>query len=234
MRPWIKTPDVRREVDKARGQHRRDVRRAAVIATDRASREGLIALREVMRAAGLGKLGNAVGQTSTRRRGGDGDPYGVWYARGGDESLAGGALEAYSRGASIEPKAGKRWLWYPTPAIQRRIKIGNRRFRLTPGRWIGSSLEQTIGKLEFRQINPGLALYVVKDVTLHPKTGQAKARGPRKSRIRIPVKEVVAFIGIRFTRRAQRFDKDQVAARFSRRVPGYMIEALTEITAGGR
>lgn len=233
MRPWIKTPDVRRETIRAREIYRKNLRKAAVIATDRASREGLLVLREKMRGAGLGRLGNAVGQTSTRRKGQAGnrndDPYGVWFARGGDESRAGGALEAYSRGATIMPKAGKRWLWFPTPAIQRRVKIGDKRFRLTPARWIGSSLEQTVGKLEFRPLGPNRAVLVVKNVTLSPKTGQAKARGKGTPRTRIPVKEVVAFVGIPFTRRTQRFDKDQVAIAYSRRVPDYIAEALEQI-----
>ena len=238
MKSGIRIPDVRREVERSRAQLRSDHRRAAVIATDRASREGVIALRQKMRAVGLGKLGNAVGQTSTLRKRqasnrGD-DPYGVWFARGGDDSLAGGALESYSRGATIMPKAGKRWLWFPTAAIQRRVKIGDKRFRLTPARWIGSSLEQTVGKLEFRPLGPNRAVLVVKNVTLSPKTGQAKARGPRAPRTRIPVKEVVAFVGIPFTRRTQRFDKDQVALVYSRRVPDYIAEALADITGRAR
>lgn len=232
MKRWITTPDVKREVARARGIYAREIRRAAIDATDRASREGVIELRAKMRSAGLGRLGNAVGQTSLKRKSGSSSdtPYGVWFARGGDESQGGGTLEAYSRGTKIRPKSGNGWLWIPTRAVQRIIGRGRQRRRLTPALWIGSSLEQSVGKLEFRPISSNRAVLVIKRVSLSPKTGRAKALGPGRTRTRIPVKEVIAFVGIRFTSRIQRFDKDAVAAGYSRRVPTYMTELLSRVT----
>lgn len=228
MKFEARTPDIRREIARGRAGLRRDHRRAAVIATDRASREGRTELQAKMRSVGLGKLANAVGQTSTKRKGGSGDPYGVWFARGGDESLAGGALEAYSRGTTILPLNGN-WLWIPTKAIQRRIKIGAGRYRLTPGRWIGSALEQTVGKLVFRQLSPTRAIFVVQNVSISTKTGRAKARGKRRSKTQIPTKEIIAFTGIKVTRRARRFDKDLIAIAWSRRVPKFIAEELQRL-----
>lgn len=221
----IKTPDIKRDVARAKRDLVRAHRRAAIEATHQASYEGRAALQSRMRSVGLGKLGNAVGHTSTKRKRGGGDPYGVWFARGGDQSRAGGALEAYSRGATIRPENGK-WLWIPTAAIQRRIKIGTGRYRLTPARWIGSSLEQTVGKLVFRLIRPDRALLVVQKVSISTKTGRAKAQGKRRSKTQIPTREIIAFVGVRITRRAKRFDKDQVAAAASRRVPELMAAHL--------
>lgn len=224
MKFGVRTPDVRREVARRRAALARDHRRAAIEATDRASREGRTALQARIRSVGLGKLGNAVGQTSTKRRGGAGDPYGVWFARGGDNSLAGGALEAYSRGTTIRPEGN--WLWIPTKAIQRRIKIGAGRYRLTPGRWIGSALEQRVGKLVFRQLSPTKAIFVVQKVSISTKTGRARAQGKRRSKTQIQTTEIIAFVGVKVTRRAKRFDKDQIAIAWSRRVPDFMAEAL--------
>lgn len=226
MKFGVRTPDVKREIARLRTGLSRDLRRAAVEATDRASREGRVDLQSRMRGAGLGKLGNAVGQTSTKRKGGAGDPYGAWFARGGDQSLAGGALEAYSRGTTIRPEGN--WLWIPTKAIQRRIKIGAGRYRLTPARWIGSALEQTVGKLVFRQLSPTKAIFVVQKVSISTKTGRARAQSKRRSKTQIPTKEIIAFTGIKVTRRAKRFDKDQVAVAWSRRVPGFIADALKQ------
>lgn len=220
-----RTPNIRREIAKGRVGLSRDLRRAAIVATDRASREGRVELQARIRSVGLGKLGNAVGQTSTKRRGGAGDPYGVWFARGGDNSLAGGALEAYSRGTTIRPVNGN-WLWIPTKAIQRRIRIGSGRYRLTPARWIGSALEQTVGKLVFRLLSPTRAILVVQNVSISTRTGRAKAPGKRRSKTQIPTKEIIAFTGIKVTRRAKRFDKDQIAQAWSRRVPGFIADEL--------
>ncbi|MBX9814081.1 MAG: hypothetical protein K2X76_05205 [Sphingomonas sp.] len=229
MIPTLRTPDIRRQIERDRLARRRAIEKAALNATDRAAREGVVALRAKMRGVRLGNLANAVGQTSAKQKrvpASRGNAWGAWYARGGDDSLGGGALEAYSRGARIVPQSGHYWLWIPTPHIQRRIKIGRGRYRITPARWIGSSLEQSVGKLVFRQLSAWRALLVVQDVTLSPKTGIAKKKGPRATRTRVPVKEIVAFVGIRVTTRAQRFDKDQLAQAWARRVPEFMAEEL--------
>jgi hypothetical protein len=226
VRFQVRVPDPHKEIGRASAQHKRDVRRAAIIATDRASREAQLAIRQKMLAMKLGRLGNAVGQTSMKRRGGGGDPYGVLFARGGDQSLAGGALEAYSKGVTIRAQQ-RQWLAFATDAVPRRIG----RYRTTPALY-QLSKQATGMRLEFRPLGPNRAILVLKNVTLHPKTGVAKAAGKRTPRTRIPAKEVVAFVLIRQTTRAQRFNKDQIVQVIvSRRMAAFMLEALESIRA---
>jgi hypothetical protein len=217
----------------AAAQYRKDLRAAAIVATDRATREAQIGTRERISGAGLGRLGNAVGYTSSKRQAGKAnsrsDPYGVLYAKGGDKSLAGGALESYSRGSTIRPSAGGQWLAFPTKAIPRLISIGGRRQRITPELYMRSGLMQSIGRLIFRPLSDSKAIWVVQKVTLSPKSGQAKAAGTRKTRSRVPAKEVIAFVGVRVTRRAQRFNKDATIAPYARRVPTYIAEEIAQI-----
>lgn len=230
----------------AAARYRADLRAAAVYATDRASREAQQGVQERISSSGLGRLSRAVGQTSLARKAGalrgpsaqvkafygTQDPYGVIYARGGDDSLAGGALESYSRGSTIRPGPGKVWLAFPTNAVPRFISINGRRQRLTPELYLRSSLMQTIGRLEFKPLGNDRAIWVIKKVSVSPKTGRARAQGPRRTRTRIAQKEVIAFIGIRVTRRAQRFNKDGVVGFYARRVPAYMEEFLAEAARG--
>lgn len=214
----------------AAAQYRKDLRAAAIHATDRASKEAQRGIQERIVSTGLGRLSRAVGQTSTKREGNTGNPYGVIFAKGGDESLAGGALESYSRGSTIRPGPGKVWLAFPTNAVPRFISFAGRRQRLTPDIYMRSGLVQSIGRLEFRPISDDRAIWVIKRVTVSPKTGRAKAATGR-TRSRIPQKEIVAFIGIRVTRRAQRFNKDGVVGFYARRVPTYMQEFLADLAS---
>ncbi len=213
----------------ASAQYRRDTRAAAIAATDHASKEAQRGIQERIVSTGLGRLSRAVGQSSTKlQRKSGGDPYGVIFAKGGDDSLAGGALESYSRGSTIKPGAGKQYLTFPTRAVPRFISIGGKRQRLTPALYIKSGLTTSIGKLVFRPLANGNAIWVIQKVSLSPKTGRAKALGSRRTRTRIVQKEVIAFIGIRVTRRAQRFNKDGVVSFYARRVPRYMTEFLED------
>lgn len=214
------------EAYRARDDLRADLRAGAIVATDRAAKAGAAALKSRIRSVGLGRLSGAVGWTSSKVKGlaSGSDPYGVIYARGGDESLAGGALESYSRGATITAKGG-RWLAFPTKAIPR--KIG--RYRTTPSRYNASGLATSIGALQFVPKGPDRAELIIKNVTLSAKTGRARRAGKRPSKVRINEKVIVAFTLIRVTRRAERFDKDAEIVAQSRRVPDYMVDAMREI-----
>lgn len=202
-------------------RHRRAMNIAAHIATDRASREAQEQIRTAIRSAGLGKLARAVGQTSSLRKR-SGTPYGVIFARGGDESQAGGALEAYSEGVTIRARSGK-WLAFATKALPKRVG----RNRMTPARYIAAG--SPLGKLSFRPTGRGGAVLVARNVTLHPRTGRAKAAGVRAPRTRIPAKEIVVFVLIKFTRRAKRFDKDSIVSAEAARVPEYLAEEFQRL-----
>lgn len=222
----MKFPDPARAFRREKDAYARDLRHAQIYASDRASREGLKALRDKMSAVRLGRLGNAIGQTSTLRKGDrGGKPYGALFAKGGDKSRAGGALEAYTRGARIEPVEAD-WLWIAQPPLPK--KIGRR--RTTPALFMQSGLMGSIGKLEFRPLGivngEERALLVIKRVSVSPKTGRAKAMGPRGTRTRVPMKEVVAFVGVRITIRAKRFDKDVTLMPLARGMPKWAAEEL--------
>lgn len=219
----VKVPDVRTIARQASADYQRALGRAVSTAVDRAGKEAWYAVQAKIRSVGLGNLSKAVGFTSSlRRKDNSGDPYAVIFAKGGDESLAGGALESYSQGADIRTKDGKEWLAFATSALPR--KTG--RWRLTPELYNKSGLVTSIGKLIFRPIGPGKALLVIKNVSLSAKDGRAKALGPRGTRTRIPQKEIVAFILIRVTRRAKRFDKDDIVFASSAKVPDYIQDEL--------
>lgn len=198
-----------------------DVKMAAFVATDRASRGAQGAVQRRMRAAGLGRLSNAVGQTSAlKKRQYDRNPYGVLFARGGDESLAGGALDAYSRGVTIRTKERK-WLAFATKAIPQRV--GRR--KITPALYEAGGFGARYGHLEFRPVNPRLALLVIRDTSITAK-GRIRERGKRLGRGSTAQKEVVAFVLIRFTRRAQRFDKLAEVRPYGASVPQLIQEEL--------
>lgn len=227
MRITLRNPNVRAGLRNEAERHQHAMNTAAHIATDRASREAQQQIRSAMRSAGLGKLTQAVGQTSSLRKRA-GTPYGVIYAKGGDESRAGGALEAYSQGATITARSGK-WLAFPTRAVQRMVGKGRGRRRLTPSLYKSSGLEASLGRLHFRPAGNGMAYLIARNVTLHPRTGRAKAAGTRAPRTRIPAKEVIVFVLIRFTRRAKRFDKDSIVSAEAARVPDYLAEELLRL-----
>lgn len=223
-RPVIKV--TRPDFSRLRGEAKafgRAHRLAAVDATDLAGSRAQRRVQAKMRAAGLGNLSRAVGFTSAKRkRQLDRTPYAAIYAKGGDESRAGGALEAYSRGATIRAQNSE-WLAYATDAVPKRV--GRR--KMTPKLYNSSGLVGSIGKLVFRKVKPNLALLVLRKVSLSAKTGQARALGKRAPRTRIvPEKDVVAFVLIKQTRRAKRFDKDLEVGYESRRVPDYIARIL--------
>ncbi|MET0373947.1 MAG: hypothetical protein ABW128_06780 [Rhizorhabdus sp.] len=220
-----------------RDRFKRDQQRAAIETAHIAGEKMYRHTQAKMRAVGLGRLANAVGFTSAKiKKSYDPKygPYGVMFARGGDESLAGGALEAYTQGVTITPENGD-WLAVPTPAAPRLVNVGGKRRRLTPSMWKAAGLDQRIGKLIFRQIRSNLALLVVRKVSLSAKTGQARALGKTKPRTRIiPQKDVVVFVLIRQTRRAKRFDKDEIALIYHNRIPDYLARILRDYQRGYR
>lgn len=226
----VRAPDIKAGMRADAAKIHRDHRRAAIDVTELASKKAQAHIQAKMRSVGLGRLSNAVGQTSAKRKRQTDpgrDPYGVIFARGGDDSLAGGALEAYSQGAVIRPKNGA-WLAVPTKAAPRFVQAAGKRRRLTPALWATAGLNQKIGRLVFKQIRSDLAILTVRSVSLSPKSGQAKALGKSgRSRSRIVAKgDVVVFVLIKQTRRAKRFDKDQIINFYADRMPDYVRRTL--------
>lgn len=221
----IRTPDIRRLMGLQRQQFLRDQRRIGLRVTDRASKVGRANVQRSMKGARLGRLGNAVGQTSALRKGNLGardHPWGAFYARGGDRTRAGGALEAYSQGANITPEG--EWLAFPTRAVPRVLNVNGRRQRLTVELYNQSSLVQSLGPLVFVQKSATKAFYIVNRVTVSAKTGRAQRDSGRKTRTRIRQRAIIVFNAIKRTTRAKRIDKNRDAAEAMRQMPGWAAE----------
>lgn len=211
--------------------------KAAHRAVDRASQVGHRRVRMAMKMAGLGKLDRVVAHSSSlkKQRTNSRHPWGLVYARGQNrpDSRGAGALEIYSEGGVIAPKNtlfGTGWLWIPTNRIPKRI----RGYKPTPALYNRSPLVSSIGPLVYKRIASHRAILTVRRVTVSPKTGRAKAAGKRRPRTRIAMPEIVAFVGIRITRRAKRFDQHAIMRAAGRLVPRYMNEELLIALSRGR
>lgn len=211
------------------------VARAAAYATDEAARQAHFNITGAMGAMKLGKLARAVGHGSDLKKRRVPPPNarfrvsGWVFARGkrGASDRTFGALKAYTEGATIVPRKG-RWLWIATDEIPQ--KAG--RHRMTPARYIASGLERRIGELEFIPgDHAGEAFLIARDVTVNAANGYGKARrAPRRGAIgasRKKVDFIVAFIGIKITRRSKRVDPRKLTADAARRVPQLMLRHLT-------
>lgn len=109
-------------------------------------------LREDIRSAGLGNLGNALKASSDDQRGNgvhllpNGfSASGIVVVRSRSDRTR-GALAAYTAGADIRPRKGP-WLWYPSDDLQRFVGSGKNRRRLTPGTWESSGMRAKLGPL---------------------------------------------------------------------------------------
>lgn len=196
------------------GELRRLAENLALEVSDRAARRAQTAIRADMAGAGLGRLGNAIGMTSDKRKGGrvyrEGDTVrasGVLFIRSKSERTV-GAIISYTEGANILPVKG-RWLWFPTDNAQRVIGTKDQRRRLTPALWRQRGLDEKIGPLiRLRSVN-GNPVLAVKNVGVSQVAGgRRRARGltksgrPRKGDTQAEL--VVMFIGIPRTSRAAR------------------------------
>lgn len=215
--------------------------RAALIATDRGTTKLKTTIRNQMRSAGLGNLGNAIGSTSDLKKGGIQKRYagggfsasGIVYVRSRSERTI-GALTAYTQGANIRPKRG-RWLWIPTDDIRRRAG-SNRKGegqRLTPDLWRKRGLDQKVGPLTFIRSVNGYPLLVLKNVGVSLAGKKRSARSLTKSgrarKGQVAKQFVVAFIGIPFTSRQARIDVRALHAQIMAELPALMRQALGRI-----
>lgn len=196
------------------GELRRHAENLALEVSDRAAKRAQTSIRADMAGAKLGRLGQAIGMTSDKRKGGrvyrEGDTVrasGVLFVRSKSERTV-GAIISYTEGSQILPVKG-RWLWFPTDNAQRVIGTGAKKARLTPALWRQRGLDTKIGPLiRLRSVN-GNPILAVKSVAV----GQV-AGGKRRPRKRLKnggapkgtvlAELVVMFIGIPRTARAAR------------------------------
>ncbi len=227
------TPPPRGVTGPWRRNTKERVARAAAKATDRGARGALLELRQAMRNARLGRLSNAVAATSDQKKG---RPLG----RGGTDQIdvAGfvttrgrsprtrGALEAYLENGSTEivPRRG-RFLWFATKEIPQRV--GRR--RMTPELYREKGFEDRIGKLKFVPgRHAGVALLVAEDVTIRGDKAGKALRVPKSGRV-APGRSrvgIVAFIGVRRTRRQRRVTPGAIGQRWMTQMILLMREEL--------
>ena len=208
------------QMDRNHADLERRVTRAAGDVVQVKTRQAQQRQRTAMRAAQLGGLANAVKVKTGRgkdRKGND-NAYGVIFADNGDDSRAGQALQAYSRGTTIVPIKGN-WLWYQTDAIRRTAKIpgDTKRGRMTPERYRRQG--SPLGKLEFAQLSPRLAKLFVELADISVKTGLASRPGKGKPRTKVRTKRVTIFFGIKVTRRGQRYDPQGIVRQSFGEIP---------------
>ncbi len=192
------------------------------VATDRATRLGQRAVQQKVKAVGLGRLSGAVRSTSSerKRQRKKGEAWGAVYAAGGDESRAGQALEAYTRGATIKGK-NVEWLAIATRALPKRVG----RYRMTPQRYEAAG--NPLGPLIFKRLSVNRAILIAQgDFTVSVKTGKAKRFAGRATRARKRQRDVVAFVLIKQTKRGKRFDQREVMRRASAKLPDFIGEEM--------
>jgi hypothetical protein len=210
--------------------------RAALIATKKAAAIGKNSVRNAMRSASLGRLGNALDDTSDEDQSGKVFRYsnggfaasGIVFIRSGSERTR-GAIESYTGGAKIKPRPGGRWLWISTDEIPRVTG----RYRMTPELYVRNGFEQKIGPLVFVKSINGNPLLVVKDTSV---AASGRRRGAKSLTKRGALRKgqvakqfLVAFIGIPRTSRAARVDVAAIMRSVAAQLPAMFNEAIGKI-----
>ena len=197
------------------------LRRAALSESKIAARETLEDLRQQMGAAGLGRLGFALGS------GGDEQvhmrPDGGWSASGwvfirSQSPRTRGAIISYTEGAKIAPRKG-RWLWIPTDEAYRTVGLppgsDTKKARLEPHLW-DRTWGNRFGPLRVIKSVNGHPLYIIDNPASVSASGKRGTLKPLLKSGRAPkgnvIKEfIVMFIAIPNTSRAARIYPSQIA-----------------------
>lgn len=224
--------DIQRGIDAYFSRITVEMEAAALETVKVGARRAVMRIRDRMQGAGLGRLGNALGNSSDGERGlgvrhtssGGFTASGVVFIRSGSRR-ARGALQAYTEGAEIRPKRS-RWLWIATDEIPRL----SRRYRMTPERYVSDGFEQKIGKLVYvRSIN-GYPLLVVKSATVSAvgkrRSAKANLKSGRPGKGQRPKEFIVAFIGIPRTSRAARVNIPEIMQQVTAELPELFSKLL--------
>ncbi len=213
----------RRELEQ---EFSRQLQKAALTVTYQAAAKAKDRIRADMAAAGLGRLGYALGSGGDLRKGGrvhrkgNGWNASGWvFVRSGSQRSR-GAIESYTDGATILPKRG-RYLWFATDDIKRLARVpipssgGNAsaNVRLEPRLW-DRTYGRTLGPLFFMRGKNGTPLLVVRNATVSA-SGKARSIKARTKTGKIPKGQVaqeitVAFIGIPRTARKARINVREI------------------------
>lgn len=232
MRITVTSPDLKdirqqgKALDRAQGT-------AMHVAVHKATLLGQKLIQRRIKGVGLGRLAGAIGATSSekKRRRGKEDAWGAIFARGGDQSRAGQALEAYTQGATIRGR-NVQWLAIATRALPARMPgPSGRQTRTTPK--IYEANGSPLGPLVFKRLSANRAILIAQgDVTVSVKTGRAKRATGKRTRSRVAKRDVVAFVLIKETKRMKRFDQVELVGQAARRVPRYLEEEIKHALPG--
>lgn len=208
----------------------RQLRAAALQETHNAARGAVEDMRQQMSAAGLGRLGFALGSGSDKQKSGTvfALPGGRWSASGwvfirSQSQRTIGAIKSYTEGAEILPRRG-RYLWFPTDDVKRLVGLpipttgggrGTANYRLEPRYW-DRTYGRKFGPLQQIRGADGTPLLVVRNATVSL-SGKRGSLRPLTKTGRVPKGQVqqdtiVAFIGIPRTSRAARINPRTIAA----------------------
>ena len=210
--------------------------RAMLKAADKASRKAQGEVRVAMAGAGLGRLGQAVGQFSDEKKG-----RGVHRLAGESFSASGGlsirsksertigAIRAYTEGAQIVPVKG-RWLWIASDQLQRIVGTSSKKRRLTPALYKSGGLEQKIGPLVPVRRPNGYPMLIVNNVGVSaagkPRSAKSLKRNGQPRKGQIGGVSIIAFVAIPQTSRAMRVDVNEIIRRNAALVGGYVNSEL--------
>lgn len=222
---------IRPAFERFYAESQQEMERAALVASDRASKQAVTNIRREMQGARLGRLGGAIGQNSDLQKGRihrsgaeNFSASGAVFVRSRSERTR-GTIESYTEGSTIRPVRG-RWLWIATNEIPARAG----RERMTPDNYRRADLERRIGPLVMvRSIN-GNPLLIVQSASVSEvgKARSAKAR-TKTGKLRKGQREkqfIVAFIGIPATSRAARVDVESILTRAAADMPSMVGDAL--------
>ena len=213
---------------------------AALEATKNGARRAVLRIRDEMKSAGLGRLGNALGNSSdlekrgaVYRRGDGFSASGVVFVRSKSERSR-GAIESYTQDSTqISPVRG-RWLWIPTEAMQRVAGKGKAKRRLTPGNWQQLGMESKLGPLRYLKSVNGWPLLAVENVGVSKTGASRSARSltkkgyARKGQVKREL--LVCFVAIPRTSRQARVDAPAIMRSVAAELPALFNEALGRIS----
>lgn len=203
--------DLARKVQDHIASAERDLERRALTAVRKAGIKAKEEFRQQGQEVGLGRLMYAITDKPDRavhRRSNGFSASSAIYVRSGSPRTR-GAIESYTVGSEIVP-VRSRWLWFPTPEIQRLAGTGSKRERVTPGNWQKFGLDRKIGPLvPVKSIN-GNPLLVIKNVGVSalgvPGKAKSLTKTGRARKGQVARTFLVAFIAIPRTARTARID----------------------------
>lgn len=204
----------------------RRLEKSALQMTDRAAAKAKGRIRADMAAAGLGRLGFALGSGSDLKksgqvhRKGNGWSASGWVAVRSRSQRTQGAIESYTEGSTILPRRG-RYLWFATDDIKRLARVplpnsgGNSygNVRLEPRLW-DRTYGRTLGPLFPMKAADGTPLLAIRNATLSL-SGKARSARPLTKTGKVPKGQVqqeviIAFIGIPRTSRKARINVPEI------------------------